>query len=175
MVHRMELIVMRSTSVCSASASSRSSVISESTPTSASTSASRCEVAAKSWDTPPDRIRLRAMPLQHHRSPPNRHTWISLTGHYEPVARSVRYADAVRLLGGETETFKRLDRLLGGALLAASTGALATGAPVAAAVGAAALSLFDAKAEFIRLGHEAIAALRPALPGATRLTRTERL
>ncbi|MBO3746636.1 hypothetical protein J5X84_11215 [Streptosporangiaceae bacterium NEAU-GS5] len=91
------------------------------------------------------------------------------------MARSVSYADAVRLLGGETETLRRLDRLLGGALLAASAGALATGAPVIAAVGAAALSLFDAKAEFIRLGHELIAAVRPGLTGTSRLTRTERL
>ncbi|GAA1019037.1 hypothetical protein Aple_056080 [Acrocarpospora pleiomorpha] len=76
------------------------------------------------------------------------------------------YAEAVRILGGETATLRALDKLLGGVLL---------GASAVPGVGATALSLFDAKSEAVRLGHQLITALREKVTGATRYTRSERL
>ncbi|WP_347584463.1 hypothetical protein [Acrocarpospora sp. B8E8] len=76
------------------------------------------------------------------------------------------YAEAVRILGGETTTLRALDKLLGGVLL---------GASAVPGVGAAALSLFDAKSEAVRLGHQLIASVREKVTGATRYTRSERL
>ncbi|GAA0398896.1 hypothetical protein Acor_21160 [Acrocarpospora corrugata] len=82
------------------------------------------------------------------------------------MAKQFSYAEAVRILGGETRTLRALDKVLGGALL---------GAAALPGAGALALSLFDAKAEAVRLGHHLIGSLREKVTGTARHTRTERL
>lgn len=80
------------------------------------------------------------------------------------MPRLLRYADAATFLGGgESPIIARLDNLLGGLLIGA--------APVVPA----ALSWFDAKAEFIRLGHELVGSVRRRRAGVSRYTRTQRL
>jgi hypothetical protein len=75
------------------------------------------------------------------------------------------YADAVLLMGGrESRTVTALDRLSGGALLAAS-----------AAGGGFALSLFEAKGEMARLSGELVRELGQRVRGLDRYTRGERL
>ncbi|MEV0426904.1 hypothetical protein [Micromonospora sp. NPDC050495] len=77
---------------------------------------------------------------------------------------NLSYADAVRLLGGEKSTaLDWFDRLTGGALLAASV-------PVPALLG-----IFDAKAEFVRLGHELVRSVSEKRSGLSRYGRTQRL
>ncbi|MET0491923.1 MAG: ATP-binding protein [Actinoplanes sp.] len=76
----------------------------------------------------------------------------------------LRYAGAVRLLGGSSPAVKAFDNLLGGALSVATAG----GSDVA-------LSLFDAKAEIIRLGHLLTAQVTDSVRGHGRYTRSERL
>ncbi|MGN9765256.1 NACHT domain-containing protein [Micromonospora sp. SD12] len=77
---------------------------------------------------------------------------------------ALSYADAVRLLGGEkSRVVDWFDKLTGGALLAASV-------PVPALLG-----IFDAKAEFVRLGHELVRGVSEKRSGLSRYHRTQRL
>ncbi|MEU4779938.1 hypothetical protein [Micromonospora sp. NPDC023633] len=77
---------------------------------------------------------------------------------------ALSYADAVRLLGGEkSRVVDWFDKLTGGALLAAAV-------PVPAVLG-----IFDAKAEFVRLGHEMVAQIGERRSGLSRYGRTQRL
>lgn len=77
---------------------------------------------------------------------------------------TLSYADAVRLLGGEkSRVVDWFDKLTGGALLAASV-------PVPALLG-----IFDAKAEFVRLGHELVRGVSEKRSGLSRYGRTQRL
>ncbi|MGC5334815.1 NACHT domain-containing protein [Micromonospora sp. DT62] len=77
---------------------------------------------------------------------------------------ALSYADAVRLLGGEkSRVVDWFDKLTGGALLAASV-------PVPALLG-----IFDAKAEFVRLGHELVRGMSEKRSGLSRYDRTQRL
>jgi hypothetical protein len=87
-----------------------------------------------------------------------------LVGHIALVRPGLRYADAVRLLGGSSPLLKLADDLLGGALTVATAG----GSEVA-------LSLFDAKAEVIRLGHLVGSGLAERVRGLGRYDRTRRL
>ncbi|MBO4205399.1 NACHT domain-containing protein [Micromonospora echinofusca] len=74
------------------------------------------------------------------------------------------YADAVRLLGGQRSRFvETFDRLTGGVLLAASV-------PLPALLG-----IFDAKAEFVRLGHDLVRSASERRSGLSRYGRTQRL
>ncbi|SCL68710.1 hypothetical protein GA0070606_4856 [Micromonospora citrea] len=78
---------------------------------------------------------------------------------------TLSYADAVRLLGGEKSRFVDwFDRLTGWSLLGAS----AAGVP-------GALGIFDAKAEFVRLGHELVRGVVEKRSGLSRYGRTQRL
>ncbi|OHX06417.1 NACHT domain-containing NTPase [Micromonospora sp. WMMB235] len=77
---------------------------------------------------------------------------------------TLSYADAVRLLGGEkSRVVDWFDKLTGGALLVASV-------PVPALLG-----IFDAKAEFVRLGHELVRTASEKRSGLSRYGRTQRL
>ncbi|MFI6132004.1 NACHT domain-containing protein [Micromonospora sp. NPDC051141] len=77
---------------------------------------------------------------------------------------TLSYADAVRLLGGEkSKVVDWFDKLTGGVLLAASV-------PVPALLG-----IFDAKAEFVRLGHELVCGVSEKRSGLSRYGRTQRL
>ncbi|MEV4713323.1 AAA family ATPase [Micromonospora sp. NPDC049374] len=77
---------------------------------------------------------------------------------------TLSYSDAVRLLGGGKSRFVDwFDKLTGGALLAASV-------PVPALLG-----VFDAKAEFVRLGHELLRTAGEKRSGLSRYGRTQRL
>ncbi|MEU4775184.1 AAA family ATPase [Micromonospora sp. NPDC023644] len=77
---------------------------------------------------------------------------------------TLSYADAVRLLGGEkSRVVDWFDKLTGGALLAASV-------PVPALLG-----IFDAKVEFVRLGHELVRGVVEKRSGLSRYGRTRRL
>jgi hypothetical protein len=80
------------------------------------------------------------------------------------VRRTMGYVDAVALLGGDSPTVAALDRALGGLLLVATAG-----------TSELALSLFDAKAEGVRLGREIVASLRDRVRGLSRFDRTQRL
>ncbi|WDZ84480.1 NACHT domain-containing protein [Micromonospora cathayae] len=76
----------------------------------------------------------------------------------------VSYADAVRLLGGERSRYvEAFDKLAGWALVAGSV-------PVPALLG-----LFDAKAEFVRLGRDLLRQLTEQRSGLSRYGRTQRL
>ncbi|MGC4788764.1 NACHT domain-containing protein [Micromonospora sp. DT178] len=78
---------------------------------------------------------------------------------------ALSYADAVRLLGGEkSKLVDWFDKLTGWSLLGAS----AAGAPDA-------LGIFDAKAEFVRLGHELVRGVSEKRSGLSRYGRTQRL
>jgi hypothetical protein len=80
------------------------------------------------------------------------------------MAKSLRYADAVRLLGGaESRLVAALEKVTGGLLLG--------GVPVAPAL----LGWFDAKAEFVRLAHELVRGLTERRSGLSRYGRTQRL
>ncbi|AGZ45333.1 hypothetical protein AFR_35385 [Actinoplanes friuliensis DSM 7358] len=76
----------------------------------------------------------------------------------------MRYADAVRLLGGASPAIKAADTLLGGALTIATAGG-----------SDAALGLFDAKAEVIRLGHVVAGKVHDSVRGQARHDRSSRL
>ncbi|MGN9917530.1 NACHT domain-containing protein [Micromonospora palomenae] len=77
---------------------------------------------------------------------------------------TLSYADAVRLLGGEKSRFVDwFDKLTGGALLAAAV-------PLPAL-----LSIFDAKGELVRLGHELMRSVAEKRSGLSRYGRTQRL
>lgn len=80
------------------------------------------------------------------------------------MAKTLSYADAARLLGGKESTLvAALDTVAGGLLLGA--------APVVPAV----LTLFDAKAEFARLGHELVRGIAERRSGLSRHGRTQRI
>jgi len=76
----------------------------------------------------------------------------------------LRYADAVKLLGGSTPAAKAIDNLLGGALSVATAGG-----------SEAALSFFDAKAEMVRLGHVITDKINERVRGLGRFDRSQRL
>ncbi|WP_203791298.1 NACHT domain-containing protein [Paractinoplanes rishiriensis] len=80
------------------------------------------------------------------------------------MSKVVGYVDAVKLLGGGSPLVKALDRALGGVLLAATGG----GSELA-------ISLFDGKAEAVRLGEWAVTGLRDKIKGYGRYDRTQRL
>ncbi|MEH0974519.1 hypothetical protein V6U77_25635 [Micromonospora sp. CPCC 205546] len=78
---------------------------------------------------------------------------------------ALSYADAVRLLGAEkSKLVDWFDKLTGWSLLGAS----AAGVPDA-------LGIFDAKAEFVRLGHELVRDVVEKRSGLSRYGRTQRL
>ncbi|HEY0697424.1 MAG TPA: hypothetical protein VGD43_06400, partial [Micromonospora sp.] len=80
------------------------------------------------------------------------------------MSEVLSYTDAVRLLGGQKSRFVAVfDRLTGGVLLAASV-------PLPALLG-----IFDAKAEFVRLGHDLVRDLAERRSGLSRYGRTRRL
>ncbi|NBE83898.1 NACHT domain-containing protein [Micromonospora rubida] len=80
------------------------------------------------------------------------------------MSDTLSYADAVRLLGGQDNGLVGwFDRLTGGALLAAAV-------PVPALLG-----IFDAKAEFVRLGHELMRGAAEKRSGLSRYGRSQRL
>ena len=80
------------------------------------------------------------------------------------MPRALCYADAVKLLGGDSPLVRTLDRLTGGLLLMATGG----GSELA-------LSLFDARGELARLSAELVSRLSDRLRGLSRFDRTERL
>ena len=80
------------------------------------------------------------------------------------MRKRLSYADAVALLGGASPAVAALDRLLGGALTLAS-----------AAGAGGALSLFDAKAEIVRLSQALMVDLTERVRGFGRFERSERL
>jgi CheY-like chemotaxis protein len=81
------------------------------------------------------------------------------------VAKSLTYADAVKLLGGnDSKTVAALDKLAGGLLLAASAGGSGL-----------ALGLFGVKGELSRLSMALVSRLSDKLRGLSRFARTERL
>jgi hypothetical protein len=81
------------------------------------------------------------------------------------VAKSLTYADAVKLLGGnDSKTVAALDKLAGGLLLAASAGGSGL-----------ALGLFGVKGELSRLSMALVSRLSNKLRGLSRFARTERL
>lgn len=80
------------------------------------------------------------------------------------MARALRYADAVALLGGDSPAVAALDRALGGALMVATGG----GAALVA-------SMLDARGEAVRAGHELVGNLRDRVRGYSRFDRTQRL
>lgn len=77
------------------------------------------------------------------------------------MAKPLRYADAVKLLGG---TDPAVGNLLGGVLSLATAGG-----------SEAALSWFDAKNEMVRLGHLVTGGLRDSVRGYGRFDRNQRL
>jgi len=80
------------------------------------------------------------------------------------VSRRLSYAEAARLLGGgRSPVVTALDTLAGGALLGTAVAVPAV------------LSLFDAKAEFVRLSHDLVGRLAERRAGLSRYGRTERL
>ncbi|MGW4947995.1 NACHT domain-containing protein [Actinoplanes sp. NPDC004185] len=80
------------------------------------------------------------------------------------MPQGLTYAGAVKLLGGSSPLVTVADNLLGGALSLATAG----GSEVA-------LSLFDAKAEAIRLGHLVAGKLTDTVRGLSRYDRSMRL
>ncbi|MFC4021163.1 NACHT domain-containing protein [Micromonospora sp. GCM10011542] len=80
------------------------------------------------------------------------------------MSDTLSYADAVRLLGGgKSQLVDWFDRLTGAVLLAAAV-------PVPALLG-----VIDAKAEFVRLGHELVRGMSERRSGLSRYGRTQRL
>ena len=78
------------------------------------------------------------------------------------MGQPIRYADAVRLLGGKGKVIVALDKIMGGLLLGTATAGFGD-----------VLGLIDAKAEAVRLLHELIDPLRDKLAGLNRHSRTE--
>ncbi|WP_306211878.1 NACHT domain-containing protein [Actinoplanes sp. RD1] len=81
------------------------------------------------------------------------------------MARTLSYADAVRILGGgpQSPTFQRINNLTGGLLLAATVSTPAL------------LGLIDARSELARLSTDLVNGLSSRLTGASRRERTERI
>ncbi|MFC4069194.1 NACHT domain-containing protein [Actinoplanes subglobosus] len=80
------------------------------------------------------------------------------------MAQGLTYVDAVKLLGGSGPLMKAADNLLGGALAVATAGG-----------SEAAISLFDAKTEVIRLGHLVAEKITDVVRGQGRYDRSRRL
>jgi hypothetical protein len=80
------------------------------------------------------------------------------------MRRTICYAEAIALLGGQSRTVAALDRTLDGALLVATGGS----AEVVA-------SLLGARGQVVRLGHELVAELRDRSRGYARYERSQRL
>jgi hypothetical protein len=80
------------------------------------------------------------------------------------MPQGLSYTDAVRLLGGSGPLGKAVDNLLGGALSLATAG----GSDLA-------LSLFDAKAEMVRLGEQVTVKINDVVRGLGRHDRSTRL
>ncbi|MFI5491193.1 NACHT domain-containing protein [Actinoplanes sp. NPDC051859] len=80
------------------------------------------------------------------------------------MARGLRYIDAVKLLDGAGPAARALQDLAGGALSVATAGG-----------SAAALSLFDAKTEMVRLGHVVTTKIHDSVRGLARHDRSTRL
>jgi hypothetical protein len=80
------------------------------------------------------------------------------------VSHGLTYLDAVKLLGGAGPLMKAADNLLGGALAVATAGG-----------SEAAVSLFDAKTEVVRLGHLVAEKITDVVRGQARFNRSERL
>ncbi|WP_433794999.1 NACHT domain-containing protein [Actinoplanes sp. CA-252034] len=80
------------------------------------------------------------------------------------MSRGLTYTDAVKLLGGSGPLMKAADNLLGGALAVATAGG-----------SEAAISLFDAKTEAIRLGHLVAEKITDVVRDQTRYNRGQRL
>ncbi|MEU4155141.1 AAA family ATPase, partial [Actinoplanes sp. NPDC026670] len=80
------------------------------------------------------------------------------------MAQGLTYLDAVKLLGGSGPLMKAADNLLGGVLAVATAGG-----------SEAAISLFDAKTEAIRLGHLVAGKITEVVRGQARYTRNQRL
>jgi hypothetical protein len=80
------------------------------------------------------------------------------------VAQGLTYTDAVKLLGGSGPLMKAADNLLGGLLAVATAGG-----------SEAAVSLFDAKTEAIRLGHLVAEKITDVVRDQSRYNRTRRL
>ena len=80
------------------------------------------------------------------------------------MPQGLTYTDAVKLLGGSGPLMKITDNLLGGALTVATAGG-----------SDAAISLFDAKTEVIRLGHLVTDKINDVVRGQGRYNRSERL
>ncbi|MEU4619435.1 AAA family ATPase [Actinoplanes sp. NPDC023801] len=80
------------------------------------------------------------------------------------MSQGLTYLDAVKLLGGSGPLMKAADNLLGGALAVATAGG-----------SEAAISLFDAKTEAVRLGHLVAEKISDVVRGQARFNRSERL
>jgi hypothetical protein len=80
------------------------------------------------------------------------------------VSQGLTYLDAVKLLGGSGPLMRAADNLLGGALAVATAGG-----------SEAAVSLFDAKTEAIRLGHLVAEKITDVVRDQSRYNRTQRL
>lgn len=81
------------------------------------------------------------------------------------MSKRLSYGDAVRLLGGQdSKIVSALDRVAGGVLL----GGAVAGVP-------SMLTLFGAKGETVRLGHELVRKLSERRSGLSRYSRTQRL
>ncbi|GGN23301.1 energy-coupling factor transporter ATP-binding protein EcfA2 [Actinoplanes campanulatus] len=80
------------------------------------------------------------------------------------MPQSLSYLDAVKLLGGSGPLMKVADNVLGGVLSVVTAGG-----------SDAAMSLFDAKTEAVRLGHLVTDKITDIVRGQTRYNRTERL
>ena len=81
------------------------------------------------------------------------------------MSKRLSYGEAVRLLGGQdSKIVSALDKLAGGVLL----GGAAAGVP-------GMLTLFGAKGEAVRLGHELVRKLSERRGGLSRYSRTQRL
>jgi hypothetical protein len=80
------------------------------------------------------------------------------------VSQGLTYTDAVKLLGGAGPLMKAADNLLGSALAVATAGG-----------SEAAVSLFDAKTEAVRLGHLVAEKITDVVRGQGRYDRSRRL
>ena len=80
------------------------------------------------------------------------------------MRRTMRYSDAVSMLGGDSAAVTAIDRALGGALLVASGGTTTTLA-----------GLLGARQEVMRVCHGLVNRVRDRRIGASRFDRTQRL
>ncbi|MEU4236637.1 hypothetical protein [Actinoplanes sp. NPDC026619] len=80
------------------------------------------------------------------------------------MSRSLSYADAVRILGGQSQLLAAVNRAAGGFLLAATAGGSGL-----------AMSLFDPKSELLRSTRTLVTDLADRIVGLNRIDRTQRL